>query len=651
MARKKPSDAATKAAKFKKIAKKQLAKAVKSKTKTKVQKEPGKTKPAKRAVMAGKNGGCGVGCGSPSEKPRAEIQNEVLRTYIENAPPPIRYAVEEMADNLEKAQAIILNQADELARLASEPLLFGTVVSEKHEVNPEAYEIDDRVLVIDEACGEFFGKTGKIIKGVDPDDGRIRCEFFGIGNKPHFRVGLSNVIDPDTKKPYKTQVQLLMKNDGTNIVVAVNGKLMEVWNQHRFNPKRGDTAKVLGSSNQVVEIIPSTGLGALCDIIEVLPDEKLLVSEGGTKHVVISNYPEAEVGDTVILDGSKSVTIRHIGNESSTKYKIAEDTCVTWDSVGGQEEAKQEIYDALVLPHKHKDVFEHYKQRTPAGFLLYGPPGCGKTLIGKAAAHTLAELHNAKAVQSGFNYVKGPEILSMWVGESEANSRAIFARMRKHYEIHGYPSVTFVDECDAIFSERGSSHAQKWHDTLVAMWLAEMDGFDRKSGILIFATNRPKAIDGAVVRPGRIDKHIKVPRPDRASIQQIIKIHLGEVPLYKTTPEAVSIALAEDLVENVRPLYRVRCNTTKKEEQFCLINCVSGAMLESIISHGKSLAMRRDIANGKFSGVKLDDFREAVETTYRRYAAINHQYDLADFYEIHGMKAGNINLEQIAAVA
>jgi proteasome-associated ATPase len=284
-----------------------------------------------------------------------------------------------------------------------------------------------------------------------------------------------------------------------------------------------------------------------------------------------------------------------------------------------------------------------------AGFLLYGPPGCGKTLIGRATAFTLAEMHGIDAVQSGFNYIKGPELLSMWVGESEAQSRAIFARMRKHYETHGYPCVTFVDEADAIFCERGSSQGQKWHDTLVAMWLAEMDGFDRSGGMIILATNRPKAIDGAVVREGRIDTHIKVPRPNRAATEAILNIHLRGVPFDKTDPERVVRVCVEELFDNTRPIYQVQDKATGDAHLFTLEHLVSGSMIAAAVEGAKSLAIRRDLEARKPKGCQEDDFRNAIAQIFVRHLSLNHKFDLLDFCETKGLNEKGVSVEKIQA--
>jgi ATP-dependent 26S proteasome regulatory subunit len=559
----------------------------------------------------------------------------------------------DLQKQLQEARDLILEQQDEIIQLSAAPLHYGTVISSTHTVDHNQFKVGDRVVVIDKTCGSYFGKIGTIISEVDVVSGTVRVDFFGKRQKPRFRIGLAGVIDPDTGEEFAPQVHLLCKNDGSNIVICLDGKIQEVWNTFRFNPEPGDIAKCNLKSNQVVEIQKPLKTGDLCSVTEassVAGENRIEVEIGGNKKIVWCYFQNVEVGDRVILDPGGVIVVHHVSNDATKRFKLREETRISWDDIGGQDEAREEMQEAILWPIENPELFQFYNKQMPAGFLLYGPPGCGKTMIGQATAHSLAETHGADAVQSGFNYIKGPEILSMWVGESEAQSRAVFARMRKHYETHGYPSVTFVDEADAIFCERGSAQGQKWHDTLIAMWLAEMDGFDRKGGMIILATNRSKALDGAVVRPGRIDCHIRVPRPNREAAIQITGIHLQGVPLHRTDLDAVKTVCCEELFDNTRPIYQVHDNATGENHIFALEHLVSGSMIASIIEIAKSKAFRRDRENRKMCGCHLSDFRDAVSLAYRRHQALNHKFDLIDFCETKGIDEKKVKLEKLQAV-
>ena len=556
--------------------------------------------------------------------------------------------LESLKETVMELKEVIEIQDNEIARLNSTPLVYATVVSEKHEIDPDAFQKGDSCLVIDPQ-DRFREKIGTIVSD-GQKEGRVKLNFPGIPDEPEYNIGIVGGA--------VTQLQLLGKNDGTNILVSVDGKLVECRNSHNFYPKPGETAKLNMGTNQVMEIYERIGIGDMVAVAEVVdrPEEgkagSIKVESGGETRLVINHEKEVESGDRVVLDSSNVIVIKHHPAVDDAVYNVPVESRIGWDDIGGVTEAIDELRTAIESPIDHPEVYNFYNMKTPNGFMFHGPPGCGKTLLGKATARALADKYGKRATNSGFNYVKAPEILSMWVGESERESRAIFQRMRKHYEMHGYPSVTFVDEADAIFGERGGDQTQRHHETLVAMWLAEMDGMDANPGILIFATNRPKSLDGAITREGRIDKSIKVSRPDAMSAPDIFKIHLRGVPLNKTDEVEVAGMMTSELLSSSRPLYRL--NHPGGQEVFGLNNCISGSMIAALVTEAKGIAMKRDIAsqNGKKKakpkGVGMDDFSTALSRLYLRHMNINHSFDLQDFLDSNGINPKQCQSERIA---
>jgi hypothetical protein len=335
------------------------------------------------------------------------------------------------------------------------------------------------------------------------------------------------------------------------------------------------------------------------------------------------------------------------------KYLLTARLGVAWDDVVGNDTARQHLVEAIEHPIRYRELYAHYAKKPTKGVLLYGPPGCGKTMFGKAAASVLAELHGRKDGEASLLSIKGPEIQSPYVGVTEEIIRAVFAYARAYKALHGFPLVVFIDEADAILPSRdgnGTRRALPWEESNVATFLTEMDGLEDSGALVILATNRPEAIDAAILRDGRCDRKIRVDRPTRGAAAMIVQRALIDVPIAPVTLTAfgeprpgqmsgTGEPYQPTLLEHARgELALAVADTVFAPEQIIaqlatdqgprfirLSDIVNGAMLVGIVEQAKGNAFRRDLAaGGTPSGLTRLDLDQAVLSVVSQNRGLNH---------------------------
>jgi proteasome-associated ATPase len=378
--------------------------------------------------------------------------------------------------------------------------------------------------------------------------------------------------------------------------------------------------------------------GSVVKVAELLGNDRLRVgSEAGQQNMVLYRSEllakeKLKVGDEVRVDANFRVALEVLARSKGNEYYLDAVPELPWDKVGGQGQAIEAIREAIEGPLLHPELYEKFHHATPKGFLLYGPPGCGKTLIGKATAWNLTQQLRTKTgreMHEFFMHIKGPEILNMWVGESERMVREIFATAREKRR-DGYLPFIFIDEAESILGTRRSGRWNSILSTLVPMFCTEMDGLESlHDAVIIIASNRADLIDPAILRPGRIDRKIKVNRPTREGAQDIYRIYL--TPNLPYDPALLAAKGGVDptirhLVDRVIDAQFAHKDETRflsvtlrsgRKETLYRGDLISGAIIASIVERAKALAIKRALASGKDEGISENDLLVSLEAEYQ----------------------------------
>ena len=364
-----------------------------------------------------------------------------------------------------------------------------------------------------------------------------------------------------------------------------------------------------------------------------------------------------KVGDHLLFDPRTHFAFEKLPKSAVEEVVLEEIPDVTYEKIGGLAEQIETLRDSVELPYVHPEIFAEHKLRPPKGILLYGPPGCGKTLIAKAVANSLArsiEKRTGKETSAYFLNVKGPELLNKYVGETEHKLREVFKKARDKAS-EDVPVVIFFDEMDSLFRMRGSGISSDMEATVVAQFLAEIDGVESLNNVIVIgASNRQDLIDPAVLRPGRLDLKVKVNRPDRDAAREIfskyltadLPFHEEAVQQYGGEPDQIVIRMIEDTIDR---MYRtdddnkfLEVTYAKGEREiFYFKDFASGAMVENIVARAKKKAVKRTIDHGE-RGIRLDDMIESVTDEFKENEDLPNTTNPDDWARISGRKGERI---------
>ena len=449
---------------------------------------------------------------------------------------------------------------------------------------------------------------------------------------------------------------VLLRNDDESFDVLSTGRKFRVT----VGPDVDQAQVVAGAEvtlNEAMVIIgvrsPDT-VGDIGTIRELLDDGiRVVVTTRADEDAVCTlsdglRGTRLRVGDRVRIDARSALVLEVLGRPDVDELLLEVVPDVTYDDIGGLDRQIAEIADAVELPFLHADLFAEHRLPAPKGILLYGPPGCGKTLIAKAVANSLAKkVAAAIGEDKGRSYfvnIKGPELLNKYVGETERQIRLVFERAREKSE-EGWPVIVFFDEMDSMFRTRGTGVSSDMESTVVPQLLAEIDGVEGLENVIVIgATNREDLIDPAILRPGRLDVKIRIDRPDSVAARQVFLRYLNEeIPIGdgESIDEMVDAAVDEMYrTDELNRFLEVTYANGDKEVLY-FKDFASGAMIENIVRRAKKSAIKRVIAGGA-RGVNTHDLIDAVRSEFVEHEDLPNTTNPDDWAKVSGRKGERI---------
>lgn len=539
----------------------------------------------------------------------------------------------------------------ESAVVADDAALEAQVASQLQEITKLRLRLAEHPARLRILEGRLLDATGQLSKSSAQNE---KLAFTLRESREHIAV-LRDEVEKLTQPPSAYGVLVGKNTDGSVDVISAGRKLkVQLHPEIALDELELGAEVALNESFNVISARRPEVTGEVVTLKELMDD--------GVRAIVVGRSDEERVcelgsamrgvrlrsGDTLRLDGRSNLVLEKLPRPEVEDLMLEEVPDVSYADIGGLDEQIESIADAVELPFLHHDLFAEYRLPAPKGILLYGPPGCGKTLIAKAVANSLAkkvaEVMGEGKGRSYFINIKGPELLNKYVGETERQIRLVFQRAREKSE-EGWPVIVFFDEMDSMFRTRGSGISSDMESTIVPQLLAEIDGVEGlRNVIVIGATNREDLIDPAILRPGRLDVKIKIERPNEEAAHQIFQRYLtDEIPI------AAGHDIATMIDETVAAMYNVEDHNRFLEvtyqngdkEVLYFKDFASGAMIENIVRRSKKLAIKRSLAGGA-QGVSTDDLISSIRQEFKEHEDLPNTTNPDDWAKISGRKGERI---------
>jgi proteasome-associated ATPase len=466
---------------------------------------------------------------------------------------------------------------------------------------------------------------------------------------------LRDEVDKLTQPPSAYGV-VVGKNDDGTLDILTSGRKMKVAAHPDIELETLDRGSevVLNESFNVILARQPDVTGEVVTVKELMDDGVRAMIVGRADEERVCELADAvrgihlRPGDTMRLDPRSNLLLEKLPRPEVEDLLLEEVPDISYADIGGLDDQIEQIADAVELPFLHQDLFAEHRLPAPKGILLYGPPGCGKTLIAKAVANSLAKkVAAATGDEKGRSYfinIKGPELLNKYVGETERQIRLVFQRAREKSE-EGWPVIVFFDEMDSMFRTRGSGISSDMESTIVPQLLAEIDGVEGlRNVIVIGATNREDLIDPAILRPGRLDVKIKIERPNAAAATQIFSRYLTEeIPIAAEhkVPAMIEATVEEMYRDSQENRFLEVTYQNGDKEILYYKDFASGAMIENIVRRAKKLAIKRLIGGGD-KGVRTEDLVASIKQEYKEHEDLPNTTNPDDWAKISGKKGERI---------